>query len=248
MRKYLIMILIVILLTALVIMGVQGLSVGGFKIHSIRGIIEDNQNLDEELAKLTYSIENDYETSKTNLQKSLQDLLKNKQDYQDAITFRTDAEIQKANQSEKYKIDYLWTKIGLYATKNGVELQMNVSNSSNGVPSQYDVSFAAIGEYLSISEFVYAIENDSNLGFKIENFNMQSYSGTTNGEEGSEVSGNLLRGTFVVRNVPLDQNSLTTISPATSSLSGAESQSVQPGTTSSSDMTEESSQTTRKWE
>ena len=220
MRKFLIMILIVILLLVLGFMAVQGLSIGNFRIHSIKDIIADNKKLDEELAGLSYSIDNDYETSKTNLQKSLQSLLKNKQDYQDAITFSTEDEIQKANQSEKYKIDYLWTKIGLYATKNGVELQMNVTSSSSGIPAQYDISFTTIGEYLSTSEFIYAIENDSNLGFKIENFRLENYSGTKTDEDGETTYSNLLRGSFVVKNVPLDQDSLTTIQTATSVSSG----------------------------
>ena len=82
----------------------------------------------------------------------------------------------------KYKNDYLWTKIGSYATKNGVELQTNVTSSSSGIPAQYDISFTTIGEYLSTSEFIYAIENDSNLGFKIENFRLENYSGTKTDE------------------------------------------------------------------
>ena len=222
MRKFLIMILIVILLVALGFMAIKGLEIGKFKIHSIQDIIADNKELDEELATLSYSIDNDYETSKTNLQKSLQTLLKNKQDYQDAITFSTEDEIQKANQTEKYKLDYLWTKIGLYATKNNVVLQMSVSNGSSGVPSQYNISFTAIGEYLSISEFIYAIENDSNLGFKIEKFDLEDYVGTKTDEDGNTVSDNLLKGSFVVRNVPLDQSSI--IDEVQSSQSSTESQ------------------------
>ena len=216
MRKFLIMILIVILLVALGFMAIQGLEIGNFRINSIKDIIEDNKRLDEELATLSSSIDNDYETYKTNLQNSLQNLLKNKQNYQDAITFSTEDEIQKANKSETYKIDYLWTKIGFYATKNGVELQMNVTNSSSGIQSQYDISFTAIGEYLSISEFIYAVENDSNLGFKIEKFSLGDYAGTKTDEDGNTVSDNLLRGTFIVRNVALDQNSLTTVQTTTS--------------------------------
>ncbi len=239
MRKFLIMILIVILLVALGFMAIQGLEIGNFRINSIKDIIEDNKRLDEELATLSSSIDNDYETYKTNLQNSLQTLLKNKQNYQDAITFSTEDEIQKANKSETYKIDYLWTKIGFYATKNGVELQMNVTNSSSGIQSQYDISFTATGEYLSISEFIYAIENDSNLGFKIEKFNLGNYAGTKTDENGNTVSDNLLRATFIVRNVALDQNSLTTVQPATS---GAYNMTDQGASQTQTDSTSNSSQ------
>lgn len=242
MRKFLIMILIVILLVALGFMTIKGLGIGKFRINSIQDIIADNKQLDQELAALSYSIDNDYETSKTNLQSSLQSLLKNKQDYQDAITFSTEDEIQKANQTEKYKLDYLWTKIGLYATKNNVVLQMSVSNGSSGVPSQYNISFTAIGEYLSISEFIYAIENDSNLGFKIEKFDLEDYVGTKTDEDGNTVSDNLLKGSFVVRNVPLDQSSIIEVQP-TQSGTPYETDEVQ----SSQSSTESQTSSTRKY-
>ena len=48
-----------------------------------------------------------------------------------------------------------------------------IQNSNNKSPAKfYDLSFTVYGEYISILDFVSDIENDSELGFKIENFKM----------------------------------------------------------------------------
>ena len=243
MRKFLIIILIVVLLAILGFMSIQGLSIGNFKIHSVEDIIADDKRLDEELATLSYSIDNNYETVKTTLQQTLQNLLQSKKAYEDAITFSTEDEIQKANQSEKYKLDYLWTKIGLYATENNIVLQMQVLNSSSGISSQYDISFSVTGEYISISEFIYAIENDSSLGFKIESFKLEDYPGTKTDENGNVISDNLLQGSFIVRNVPLDQDSIITTQSSSASTSTSTNAGTGTGTSTQTKSAETSDQT-----
>ena len=42
----------------------------------------------------------------------------------------------------------------------------------------YDLTFEATGSYVSVADFIYAIENDSTLGFKIEDFSMTGSSKT----------------------------------------------------------------------
>lgn len=69
--------------------------------------------------------------------------------------------------------------------------------SGTGVKGLYNIAFVATGEYISISEFIYAIEKDEKLGFKIENFQMVSNNDI-----------NELRATFNIKNVAIDENSL----------------------------------------
>ena len=56
---------------------------------------------------------------------------------------------------------------------------MTVNESSMGVSGLYDLSFVATGKYVSISEFIAAIENDSSLNFKIENTKIMPFEGNT---------------------------------------------------------------------
>ena len=65
-------------------------------------------------------------------------------------------------QTEEYKIEFLWTKLGNYAHDENVEIKIDVSNSNIS------------GRYTDVTQFIYDVENDSKLGFKIENFDMKS--------------------------------------------------------------------------
>ena len=211
MRKLLILVLIIILLAALGIMLTSGKAIGSFEIPSIKKIIDENKDLDTKIAELNTAIENDYASARTSLDTSVKTLESEKQKYQDTITYSTEEEIKAANQTEEYEISYLWTKIGLYATNNNVTIQANVSSGT--VAGLYNISFTARGEYISISEFVYAIENDSTLGFKIEDFALVPYSENT------------LQATFIIRNIAIDEDSL--------SAAGAITQTQQNNTTGS---------------
>lgn len=196
MRRILISALILILIAIFTLMAASGINIGKLKIASIREIIQENEQLDTDIENLNTTIETDYVSAKSNLDASFKKLQTSKQKYQDTIRFSTEEEIKAANQSEKYEIGYLWTKIGLYATKNNVVMQANVTSGS--ISGLYNISFTATGEYISISEFIRAIENDSNLGFKIEDFAMSPNESTEN-----------LKATFIIRNVAIDSDSLT---------------------------------------
>ena len=201
MRRILLYTLVIILLAAFALVVSSGISVGKFRIASISEIIEENKKLDSEIDNLNKTIETDFVSAKSQLDQSYTKLQASKKKYNDTIMFSTEEEIKAANQEEKYKIGYLWTKFGLYATKNGVEMQANVTQGS--VKDKYNISFTVIGEYLSISEFIRAIENDSNLGFKIEDFNLSP---------NSEKS---LTGRFIIRNVSIDSESITSMAGTT---------------------------------
>lgn len=195
MRRFLIILLIIILLIGLGIMVTSGIKIGGFEISSIEEIINNNKELDTKIAELDNIRKSDYTTAQTSLNTSFKNLQSSKQKYQDTINYSTEDQIKAANQIEKYEIGFIWTKVGLYATKNNITMKADVSSGT--VADLYNISFTAIGEYLSISEFINAIEKDSKLGFKIEDFNLIPYA-----EE-------KLQATFVVKNIAIDKDSLT---------------------------------------
>ena len=194
MRKVLISITIVALVAIFVIMATSGLKIGKFNVSSVKQIVADNKSLDNQVENLKRLTETSYEEAKLNLDSSLATLQDTKKRYNDATTYTTDEEIKNANQSEQYDIGYLWTKLGLYATKNNVTIQLNVSYGT--VEGLYNLSIVSYGEYLSISEFIYAIEKDSKLGFRIEDFSMTQYS-----EE-------QLQATFSIKNIAINKDSL----------------------------------------
>lgn len=201
MRKVLISTLLVALIALLVLIGYQGVEVAGLKLgYPVKEILNKNNELDNDILTLKGRIDREYTLAKTNLDSSFSKLQAEKQRYERTISYTTEEDLEKANTQEEYKLDYLWTKIGLYATQNGIIMKADVSHGSSGVANQYNISFTTIGEYLSISEFIYAIEKDDTLGFRIEEFSVVPH------------SDNNLQATFIIKNIAIDPNSLSSSS------------------------------------
>ena len=98
------------------------------------------------------------------LDSTVSSLLAAKEEYQDLADVSTKSEINKATTVETYTVEFLWTRLGRHATAEGVYLSYTPTNTS--------IKFTVSGDYIPILSFVSAIENDSKLGFRIENFKL----------------------------------------------------------------------------
>lgn len=186
--------------TALVILlMVKGLSIGSIKVYSISEIIEENSKLDNEINDLNKLKNEDYKKSLDSLSSSTKSLETSKQSYLDEASISTDSEIKEATISQKYSMEYLWNKVGSYATEEGVNLKWEVQSSGSG---KYTLNFTVVGSYIAIINYVYDVENDSDLGFTILNFKMS----------GSDS----LTATFSVHDVSIKAESVTAASNMTS--------------------------------
>ena len=209
MRKILIMFLLLILILALGLVVVKGLTINVLKVQSVQDIIALNKNLEDQILALNNKKDISYELAKGTLNKSVNSLTTTKQEYQDKLTYSTEEEINAAHEIDKYEIGYLWTKIGLHAKNSNVEIQVDFSTSGNKINDEVvlcNMSFTVIGEYLPISEFIYAIENDSDLGFRIRDFSLVPY------------SENNLQARFTITDVGLNSSTLeklTNVVPTT---------------------------------
>ncbi len=166
--KNILRVILTVLVTILVILlMVKGLSIGSLKIYSISGIIEENKKIDEEIDALNKLKNEDYKKAMDNLNDSAKKLTTAKQSYLDEASMSTDSEIKEATISQNYSMEYLWNKVGTYATEEGLKLKWDVQSAGSG---KYTLSFTITGTYISIINYVYDIENDSDLGFTILNF------------------------------------------------------------------------------
>ena len=86
-------------------------------------------------------------------------------------------EVKQATQFQKYEIESLWVKIGNHAKSEGVVMKMDLLRGTGD--DNYNLNFTVNGSYIGITNFISNIENDSQLGFKIENFSMVPSSSTT---------------------------------------------------------------------
>lgn len=198
MRRVLISILLIALIALLAAIVINGVDIAGIDLgHSIQEIVNKNRELDNSIAGLNTKIQQEYQLAKNDLDASFRKLQTEKQSYQNTISLTSEEDRAEANKTEEYKLEYLWTNIGLYATNNNLAMKADLSHGSSGVQNQYNIAFTAVGDYIGVSDFVYEIEKNPNLGFRIEEFALVPY------------SEDYLQATFIIKNVAIDPNSLS---------------------------------------
>lgn len=197
MKKLLILILITLLLILTMFIGIKGVTIGKIEILGIQGIQAKNSELDSKIQDAAKLVEKTYAQTISEVNSNAKKLKEEKQNYQDMTAISSDGETQAVNQIEKYEIETLWVKLGNHATSEGVVMKMNVTSGSSGAQDSYNLNFTVTGGYVQIEDFISSIENDSTLGFKIEEFKMAP-------------SGNDLQATFVCKDIPIKQVSSTT--------------------------------------
>lgn len=212
MKKLLISIIIILVLILTGITIVNGLEIGNFKILGITEIKSQNENLDNDIRKVTKLASTDYQKKLDDLDKTVKEFEKTKTSYEDMINISTDSEIQAANQYGVYEIGMLWIKLGNHAKSEGVTIDVfakDLTAIDNNVTTEADkkyncnLYFTATGTYAGIASFIEDIEDDSKLGFRIEEFNMIASSEGTN----------ILQATFTCKDIIIrgvSTNSITT--------------------------------------
>ena len=202
MKKLLISILIVLLIILAYFAMFQGLSIGTVNILSVEQIIQKNDNLTNKIAQANALLKRDYPNRKEDLSQEVSNLLEKKEEYFNIAKISTEGDIKKANTEETYLLEYLWVRVGRHAKFKGVNIEMVFSSANTGEQNMQNLKFTVTGQYVGIIEFIYAIEDDSELNFKIENFKL-----VPNTEN--------LTATFNVRNVRVKQEKIGSSSTAT---------------------------------
>ena len=197
MKDILITVISILLTVVIIICMVKGLTVGSFRILSISNIKQESLNLDNEVDELNNLKNVTYKKKIDDLQTATKDLTTAKQKYLDLASVSSDEEIQEAIVEQTYAMEFLWNKVGSYATKEGVTLKWDVS--STGVNNKYTLNFTTTGSYVGVISYIYALENDSDLAFRIENFKMTA-------------SGENVTATFTVNNVAIKAETISSAS------------------------------------
>ena len=190
MKKLLISILIALLLILSIFIAVNGLNVGKIEVLGIRGINQKNSELDHKIQQATQLSTIDYQKAVDEVEENSKKLTEEKKNYEDMALLNTDSEGQATAQLQKYEVEALWVKLGNHATSEGATMKMDIVRGSSTSENMYDLNFTVNGSYISIIDFISDIENDSTLGFKIENFHMSG-------------SGDSLQATFVCKEISI---------------------------------------------
>ena len=166
------------------------MNVGKIEVLGIRGINQKNSELDQKIQQATQLSTIDYQKAVDEVEENSKKLTEEKKNYEDMALLNTDSEGQATAQLQKYEVEALWVKLGNHATSEGATMKMDIVRGSSTSENMYDLNFTVNGSYISIIDFISDIENDSTLGFKIENFHMSG-------------SGDSLQATFVCKEISI---------------------------------------------
>lgn len=190
MKKLLMLILIGLLLALSIFIVLEGFEVGKVEILAYTGIQDRNKQLDETIQQASKLVEKDFKQAVSAIEDTSKQLEKVKKDYEDLTVVSDDDDIQVAAQLERYEIETLWIKLGNYATSEGAVVKIDIlQGNTNGT---YHLKFTVNGSYIAITDYISDIENDSTLGFKIEEFKLVP-------------SGNDLQGTFICKEIAIKE-------------------------------------------
>lgn len=179
MKKLLLLILIGLLLALSIFIVINGVQLGSVEILGINGMQTKSSELDNKVNEATKLASTDYKQAIGSVENNAKSLEKKKQEYDDIALIDTENGEQQNKQIQKYEIETLWVKLGNYATSEGAVMKMDLIRgvTSTDISKTYNLKFTVNGSYISITDFISDIENDSSLGFKIEEFKMVPSSG-----------------------------------------------------------------------
>lgn len=194
MRSNVTFLIILISIALMIYIGTQGIKIGSFEVLSIAQLIDKNQQLEEIIEEASKLTSTNYPENITTLEETYEKYRIQKQKYEQ-LAGTTKETNDKVYETKQYDIGYLWRILGNYATKRNLNLGIKVQKNSNS-SSSYNIEFSVNGKYVNISQFITDIENDSDLYFRIYNFEMSG-------------SGETVLATFMVRNVNLDASTIS---------------------------------------
>ena len=219
MKKIILLVIIVLLMTILGISMFKGINIGKYRVSSVEDIKTADTKLDNEIQNVELLNRVNYAEKKNTLSSAFNEFETKKNEYYDLVNSKTIKEIEDATRQEKYDIEFLWTRIGFYAQANNLWLKAVITNPSNGLDGQYDIKLTVRGGFTDIEAFIRGIEKDVNLGFRIEEFSMIPF--LTKEEELKQASapedekdqyptGRTIEAKILVRNVSINLLKLST--------------------------------------
>ena len=197
MRKILLSIIIILFLALGYVSLTNGIKIGNLEILSVKQIEQKSEELKTKIEDVNTLIDVEYPKKITDLRTASNNMKNAKSEYLQYTNLSSDTDIVSAMQEKYYAIEFLWAKLGTHAREEGVNLTFEIVSSSTGANNVNDIKFTVNGSYIAITNFIYSIENDTDLNFRIQNFKLLPY------------KDEILQATFTVRNIAIQGNTST---------------------------------------
>lgn len=165
---------LILLIAGLTYVTLQTVSLGSVKALSIEDMKAKDTELKVAMAELDVA-KVQYEAANTNLDAAKQAYETAKQAYNNVSEEKINT-IKEATKEEHYYIDWLWIVLGGYADNNGLTLTVIDPRNGSEASAKGTIKIKLVGRYSDITDFVFEVENDNDLKFKLDNMVME-YSG-----------------------------------------------------------------------
>lgn len=202
-------------------------------VPSVSQLSKASEELNKASAMLESKTTTEYEAKRKQLATSITSYNQSKEEYDEIVPTTANENVLGIAENELkdiYDVSYLWTKIGNYATEEGVAIDMVVQKNTtsasamrNSATSDYivcDLKFTLLGKYINLTDFIADLEDDDRLGFEINDFDMQK-------------SGEDLQVTLTVKEVKINGTDLidTPVVPQTELNDSSSTQTINSNTT-----------------
>lgn len=203
MRKILFIIIILLLSFGAYTVILDGITMGPININGVKNISKLSDELEEKIYDASVLTDVKYKEANIALSNALNSLQSKREEYESKVSLSDEEDIRRAMTTEKHEIQFLWAKIGNYATKNGLKLTLNILEGDQGSQGEKNLEFTLEGAYKGITNFLYNLEDDSRLKFRIRGFNILPI--TVERKNGDEVEVyTTLQAKFYVNEVNID--------------------------------------------
>lgn len=139
----------------------RNLGIVNIDIPNFEEVKDNKSQLDTDLTELNTLNSTGISSAISKVETEIQNYEAKKQEYDMLALSASRDEIAEANKIEKYLLDYLWIRIGNYASNNNVKFKMTPNET------EASLTFDVTGAYISVINFIYDIENDTELNFGI---------------------------------------------------------------------------------
>ena len=170
MKKILISILLILSALLAYFAVIKHISFLSWRSSNFIDIKNEKMNLDSQINVAKQINNQEYLSSVEGLETSIDEYKKTKLKYEAKTANVSDDTEIGIVKIKNYKIERIWVILQNYAKKEKIELELNLLDTTT--PNVYDLDVTLLGDYIGITDFLYDIENDDTLGFKITNFKL----------------------------------------------------------------------------
>ena len=175
MKRLILFILLVLLALASYLVMWEGFeSETSIPTYTYKQVEAKHEALNGEIAKLNDLNTRQFNEAKQGINDAVKLYEEKKSEYE---TLAEEQRNMAYDSTDLYDLDFIWTKVGNYASSHNVVLKLDIIKSATATTesNEYvicDLEFNCVGEYIGITDFIYDVEDDDRFKFEISDFNM----------------------------------------------------------------------------